>query len=186
MGKFFDRVYKDVVLFLNKYRYQYLIIGGIAAGVLGEPRATGDIDVDILLGKGEVALFLTRARSAGFKFSKKKCLEQIKKRGVFQIKSGDFHIDFIVTSIRLEEEALRRKKIIRLYGVKAFFPTAEDFILLKVIPGRPQDLIDAQKAVIRHKGKLDIKYLLSSARDLSEEAEDMRIYNTVKQLVIAG
>ena len=46
-----EDVYKKVVTFLNREKFEYIIIGGIAAGILGEPRLTGDVDVDIVLKK---------------------------------------------------------------------------------------------------------------------------------------
>ncbi len=178
-----EDVFKKVVSFLNKEKFDYLIIGGIAVGVLGEPRVTGDVDVDILLGKDKVSEFLEKAEKFGFKVNKKRCLETANIVNVFKINYGDFHIDFIIASIDFEKEAFKRRKTKRLYGLNAFFPTPEDLILLKIIPGRPQDLIDVEKVIIRHKRKLDLKYLETWAQKLSDEAEDMRIYNEVKRLL---
>lgn len=177
-----EDVFKKLVSFLNKEKFEYIIIGGIAAGILGEPRVTGDIDVDILLDKNNIAEFLNKAKRAGFKIDKQKCIKRAKETGIFQINYGDFHIDFIIVSIDLEREAIKRRKIIKLYNLKAFFPTGEDFILLKIIPARPQDLIDAEKVIIRQGEKLDIEYLKSWARKLSDEAEDTRIYNELQRL----
>lgn len=178
-----ENVFKKLVSFLNKERFEYIIIGGIAAGTLGEPRMTGDIDVDILLEKNKLEAFLSKAQKAGFKIDKTRCLKQAKERGVFQINYGDFHIDFIIASIDLEREAMKRKKVVKLYGLKTYFPTPEDFILLKIIPARPQDLIDAERVIIRYKGKLNKKHLEVWARRLSEEAEDMRIWNELQRLL---
>lgn len=178
-----EDVYKKVVSFLNREKVKYIIIGGIAAGVWGEPRVTGDIDVDILLDKDNISEFLNKAKRTGFKFNKQVCIKRAKGISVFQINYGDFHVDFIIASIDLEKEAFKRKKEIRLYGLKAFFPTPEDFILLKIIPGRPQDLIDAEKATLRHRAKLDIKYLETWAEKLSDEAEDLRIWNELHRLL---
>jgi hypothetical protein len=178
-----DDVFKKVISFLNKEKVEYIIIGGIAAGTLGEPRVTGDIDADILLDKDKMGGFLSKAEKSGFKVNRKRCIETAKRVSVFQINYGDFHVDFIIASTDLEREAFRRKRIIRLYGLKAFFPTPEDLILLKIIPGRPQDLIDAEKVIIRHKEKLDVKYLKDWAQRLSDEAQDLRIYNELKRLL---
>lgn len=178
-----EDVYKKAVDFLNKGKYEYIIIGGIATGTLGEPRVTGDVDIDILLDRNNISDFLEKAKKAGFRFDRKKCFERAKKTGVFQINYGEFHIDFIIASIDLEKEAFKRKKIIKLHNIKAFFPTPEDLILLKIIPARTQDLLDAEKVVIRHKGKLDVDYLVTWAEKLSDEAQDMRIYNTLKGLL---
>lgn len=178
-----EEVFKKVVLFLNQEKLGYIIIGGVAAGVLGEPRMTGDVDVDILLEKDHIGEFLSKAKKDGFKIDEKKCLERARQIGVFQIGYGDFHIDFIIASIELEREAIKRGKIVRLYGLKAFFPTPEDFILLKIVPGRPQDILDVERVISRHKDKLDKKYLLGWAQRLSDEAEDTRIYGELKRLL---
>ena len=178
-----EDVYKKIVSFLNREGSEYIIIGGIAAGILGEPRATCDIDIDILLDRNKAGEFLSKLNKAGFRVDQQKCIRRSKQIGVFQIGYGDFHIDFIIASIDLEKEAFKRNKTIEFYGLKAFFPTIEDFILLKIVPGRSQDKVDIEKVIIRHKGKLDIKYLENWARKLSDQAQDMRIYNELKKLL---
>lgn len=178
-----EEVYKKVVTFLNKGKYKYLIIGGIAAGTLGEPRVTGDVDVDIILASKDIVDFLDKAKKDGFKVLKKKCIKTAKQTGTFQINYGVFHVDFIMASTDLENQAFKRRNIIRLYGIKAFFPTPEDLILLKIIPGRTQDLLDAERIIQRHKERLDMTYLKTWARALSDEAEDTRIWNELKRLL---
>jgi Na+/glutamate symporter len=39
-----EDVFEKTAKFLEKYKIPYFIIGGIAAGMLGEPRATGDVE----------------------------------------------------------------------------------------------------------------------------------------------
>jgi len=178
-----EEVYKKIVTFLNSRKYKYLIIGGIAAGTLGEPRVTGDVDVDIILDQKDIIDFLDKANKDGFKVSREKCVNTAKQSGTFQINYGYFHIDFIIASTDFEKEAFERRKIIKLYGIKAFFPTPEDLILLKIIPGRKQDLLDAEKVILRHRNKLDTAYLQNWARKLCDEAEDMRIWNELNRLL---
>ncbi len=178
-----EEVFVKLASFLNKENFEYIIIGGMAAAVLGQPRVTGDIDVDIMLNKDDVSDFLNKAKKAGFKVNKAKCIQRAKETSIFQINYRDYHIDFIIASVDLEKEAFKRKIEVKLHGQKAFFPTPEDLILLKIIPARPQDLLDIEKIIIRHKNKLDRKYLLSWAQKLSDEAEDMRIYNQLQKLL---
>lgn len=73
--------------------------------------------------------------------------------------------------------------MIKLYGMKAYYPTPEDFILLKIIPGRLQDLVDVERVVTRYRDRLNIKYLKTWAQRLSDEAQDMRIYKTLEKLL---
>ena len=175
--------YKKIVRFLNGGEFNYIIIGGIAASAIGEPRITADVDVDIVLNQEEVSNFLDKAKKAGFEVPVKKCIESARRMGVFQISFGDYHIDFIIASTDLEVEACRRRKAIQLHGIKAFFPSPEDLILLKIIPGREKDLLDAKGVVLRHKGKLDTRYLKTWARKLCDEAEDMRIWTVLNNLL---
>ena len=175
--------YKKIVDFLNSNGYSYLIIGGIAAGTMGEPRITADVDVDIVINQEDVPDFLDKAKKAGFKVPVKKCLKSAERVGVFQISFGDYHVDFIMASTDLETQAYKRRKSIQLHGVKAFFPSPEDLILMKIIPGREKDLLDAKGIIIRHRGKLDTKYLKNWARKLSDEAQDMRIWKALNNLL---
>lgn len=176
-------VYRKTIEFLNGKKFDYIVIGGFAAGIIGEPRATVDIDIDIILDKKNITQFLNEAKNAGFEFSEKECKKRAKQTGTFQVKLADYRIDFIITSIALEKEAIKRKEILNVHKVKANFPTPEDLILLKIIPGRPRDIVDAENVAIRHSDKLDKRYLLKWAERLSDEAEDMRIYKEVKRLI---
>jgi len=73
-----------------------------------------------------------------------------------------------------------------LYNIKAFFPTPEDLVLLKLVPGRLQDLLDVQRIIQRHKKRLDVKYLRDWARRLSDVAEDTRIINELEKFLGGG
>ena len=175
-------IFRKVIAFLNREGYEYMVIGGVASGVIGYPRLTEDIDISISIRKSEVMSFIKNAEKEGY-IVEKKMLKRAQTTGTFQIKHGDSHIDFIITSTDFEAEALKRKKMLEIYGVIAPFPTAEDLILLKMVPARHIDLADIENIALRHKGRLDEKYLLDWAMKLSDEAEDMRIYNEVEKLL---
>jgi len=112
-------VYKKVITFLNKEKFEYIVIGGIAVGVIGEPRATGDIDIDIVLEKNDIEKFLGKAKGYEFGFSAKECINRAKETGTFQIKIGEYHIDFIIASIELEKEAIRRRQLVKILGIES-------------------------------------------------------------------
>jgi hypothetical protein len=178
-----EDAYKKVVTFLNKGKYKYIIIGGIAAGTIGEARATGDIDIDIIINSAEVPVFLGKLKNAGFKIPRGNDLKSALQTGIFRITYKNFYIDLLIATTELEEKACERSQKRSLYGVKAFFPTPEDMILLKIIPGRDKDLLDAKNIALRHKGKLDTRYLKDWAIMLCDEAQDMRIWNILKDLL---
>ncbi len=57
-----DKVYLKTIDLLNKEKVTYLIIGGLATGVIGEARLTQDIDVLITIAKHKIKSFLNRAK----------------------------------------------------------------------------------------------------------------------------
>jgi len=176
-------VYKKIVTFLNSGGYNYILIGGIAASTVGEARVTVDVDVDIVIKKEDLPDFLNKAKKAGFNVPVKKCIESAEQWGIFQILFGDYHIDFIIASTDLETQACARRKAIQLHGLKAFFPTPEDLILLKLVPGRAKDIADVEGLIARHGNKLDKEYLKTWAMKLCDEAQDMRIWNILSDLI---
>jgi len=178
-----EKEYKKIITFLNDNELNYLVIGGIAVSVIGEPRETIDIDFCIFIKKKDVKNFLEKVENIGYIVNKKSAINSAKTTGVFHIMDGKIRIDFLIVSHKFEKSAFNRKILIEMHGVKAYYPTPEDLILLKIVPGRLKDLADVENIAKRNAGKLDEKYILDWAMKLSDEAEDLRIYRRVKRLL---
>src|SRR3989338_2749317 len=176
-------VFRKITAFLNKEQYDYLLIGGIAVGALGDPRMTQDIDFCLFVSKAQIKNLLKKAKDEGFGFQEKEVLSRIRETGTFQIRCGSYHIDFLIASTDFEKTALRRRQRLKVYGAEAYFPTAEDMILFKIVPARHIDLADIEGIVARKGAELDREYLLDWAPRLSDEAHDTRIYNDIKKLI---
>jgi hypothetical protein len=178
-----DQVYISLLKLLTKTKSCYLIIGGLAQGVLGEPRLTQDIDVLIMLEEDDIDKFLKIAQKDGFKVSFRKAKETISLQGFFKIALGSFSVDFIIGSSVFEKSAFSRKRRFKLYNRYAFFPSPEDFILFKLISGREKDILDIKSVIIRHGNKLDKKYLTNWAQEISDQLQDFRVCNQLKKLL---
>ena len=74
-------------------------------------------------------------------------------------------------------------RIVNLLEALANFPSPEDFILFKLIPGRSKDLLDVESVILRHRDTLDRDYLQQWAQRLSDEMEDLRLFNTLTRLL---
>ena len=176
-------LFKKVISFLEKEGVDYLVIGGIASAALGYPRFTQDVDICLLIDRNKITGFLDKLKKEEFNFAEKEVVKRIRETGTFQIFWGELHADFLILSTDFEKAALSRKRRITIYGVEASLPTPEDLILFKVVPSRPIDLADVENIAKRYSGKLDKEYLESWAQKLSDEAEDLRIYNEIKRLL---
>jgi len=175
--------YKKIVFFLNNEKINYIVIGGIAVSVIGNPRETIDIDFCVFIKKSDIKNLLDKMTQADFTVDKEKILKNINLMGCFNIKDRNVRIDFIIASHKFEKSAFDRKISVEMLGVKAYYPTPEDLILLKIVPGRLRDLADVEDIAIRHSGKLNEKYLLSWAQKLSDEAQDLRIFKEVQRIL---
>lgn len=149
----------------------YLVIGGMAQAVIGEPRLTQDVDCIIALPSSHTATWLDGFVKAGFAVDRAKAVERIEAVGTFTARRGSWRIDVIIASTEFEQSAFRRAQRLRVYDVEANFPTPEDLILLKLVPGREKDLLDAKTVLARHRGHLNRPYLERWAQRLSDEAE---------------
>lgn len=178
----FERSVVKTIQFIEKEGFDYFIIGGLAVGVWGEARFTYDLDLDLFISKTQVPQFLGKAKKSGFQFKSESVLESTKTFGTFRLSCRNLEIDIILASTDLEKEALQRRKSARLFGKKMWFPSPEDLLLLKIIPGRPKDIMDAESIVLRQK-KLDIDYLKNWARKISDEAENYRILHILQKLL---
>lgn len=168
---------------LKKEKIDYFLLGGVALTLLGQPRFTRDLDIDVFLTKDEAFTFIKKAKKASFKIAKKEMEERIKTFGNFRMFYKDVPVDMILASTDLEKSALARKTTVDIYGKKANVPSPEDFILLKIIPGRPQDLIDVESVALKYKGTLDIKYLEEWAKKIADEMENFRVWHQLKNLL---
>ncbi|MCM8795642.1 MAG: nucleotidyltransferase [Candidatus Omnitrophica bacterium] len=179
----FSDYFRASIDLVERSKVDYLIIGGVAVGVWGKPRLTEDLDLMIFIQRKNLKIVFENAKKLGFKFNEKKIIAQAKLVGVFKIFYKHFHLDFLIPSLEFEKDALKRKQKVKIFEREVFVPSKEDLLLLKIIPGRPKDIVDAEGIVDRHKNKLDIKYLETWAQKLSDEAQDLRIYNELKRLL---
>lgn len=176
-------VLRDVVTVLERLKVPYLIVGGVAQAVIGEPRVTQDLDCIVAVQPPGVHTLLDGLHNAGFAVNRATSLARIESMGTFSVKRGRWRVDVILASTEFEQSAFQRAQRLRLYDMEANLPTPEDMILLKLVPGREKDLLDAKTVIIRHRDRLDRSYLERWAQKLSDEAEDSRIWQTLQRLL---
>ena len=89
-----------------------------------------------------------------------------------------------MTSFSFEQSAFVRKLSVRLAGRKTYVPSPEDLILLKLVPGREKDILDVKGIMVRHRDRLDRKYLERWAMHLDDAAQESRIWSILQRLLV--
>ena len=137
----------------------YIIIGGQAVLVYGEPRLTRDVDVT--LGSDPARLGDVLGVCAGLG------LVPLIDPAPFVAETlvlpcedpaTGLRVDFIFSYEGYERAAVARAATRRLGGTDVRFASAEDLVVLKVVAGRPRDLEDVA-GVLARQPTLDAGYV---------------------------
>lgn len=162
-----ERALTDLARLLAESGVPYMVIGGMANAVWGEPRATLDIDVTLWVEEAVIPATVD-ILSCSFRPLVGDPIGFIAETRVLPMESTDgVRIDVIFGMLPFEHEAVQRAVTFAIAGVAVSFCTAEDLVLMKVISERDRDLADARAVVARRLPELDLAYLGPRVAELS-------------------
>jgi predicted nucleotidyltransferase len=171
---------RQVDAFLKGLGIPYVVIGGIANAVRGEPRATHDADLKVLVQGMSIAEFRSLAE-ARFKPYRRPWLGRAESVLIISLEvAPDMIVDMLVTVLPYEEQAIGRAEMIEVEGLSLPICTAEDLIVHKAIADRPKDWLDIEKILLRQGGRLDVEYVrawLIQFADALEKPKLVREFN---------
>ena len=163
---------KELCLFQDNIRMDYILIGGLAVSIWGEPRATVDIDFLISL-KTDDFDFLTEKLKQSDRFifvhDKPMIFGKISFLRATLKSNPDISVDFLFADDEFKNEALKRKETVRIDDFSINIAAPEDLIILKFLSGRGQDRLDAEKILEIQKEHLDREYMQRWAERLGIE-----------------
>ncbi len=136
--------FKDFIKCLNSNNVCYLLVGGWAVGIYGNPRATKDIDFLVAIDNNNLA----KLQNALLEFGSPPVdLESFKEKGnVIRIGSSPVQIDIINEADGIDiNECYSRRENIKVEDIDIFVISKEDLITNKKVSGRIQDLADTEK-----------------------------------------
>lgn len=149
----------------------YMVIGGYANAVWGEPRATLDIDIVLWRPELEVNSLLSQL-GPEFRPRVAEAAAFVDDSRVLPLVMGeDVQVDLIFALFPFEETAIRRATSVPFAGAEVRVATAEDLIVLKIVSPRDKDLEDIRGVLRRRRDELDFEYLNPLIEELSETLE---------------
>ena len=137
---------------LSQFGEQGVIIGGVAASLLGTPRYTVDLDAVFLLNIENIPELLAEAAKQGIEPRIADPTAFARKNRVLLLRhtASGTDIDLSLGILPFEFEMVERSKIVEIGSVKLRLPTPEDLIIMKAVAHRQKDLADIQAISASH------------------------------------
>jgi hypothetical protein len=150
----------------------YMVFGGQAVLLYGEPRLTRDIDVTLGVDPSEFARVSSVVQSLGLRLLTEKPEEFVRETLVLPAIDAEtgIRVDFVFSLSGFERAAIERSRKIDVDGVGVQFISLEDLIVMKLLAGRPRDLEDAA-AVLRKNRDFDRSHVETWLREFDRELD---------------
>ena len=174
---------RDIVRWLDNEKIEYMVFGGIANSVYGNPRQTFDIDIKISLEPQVASVAFIKAIQRIAEILPANPMDFFNETNVLPVRVGDVPVDIVRAELSYETAAIRRSVIIEYAGVLFKVCAPEDLIIQKVVSERRKDRDDIEIIIRRQSANLDREYLLKHCLDLSNLMERPDIYGTVQSLI---
>jgi hypothetical protein len=135
--------FKDFIRFLNEHNVRYLLLGGWAVGIYGNPRATKDIDFLIAVDNENIKKLQMALRKFGAPTVDDKVFQE--KGNVFRMGRSPVQIDIINEASGISfEDCYTRRNMIAVEDIAISTISREDLLKNKKASGRHRDLADAE------------------------------------------
>jgi hypothetical protein len=170
---------------IARFDQRGVVIGGIAASVLGQARYTEDLDAMFLLSVQDIPRFLEEAEKEGIVPRKQDVVEFARKNRVLLLKhaSTDTNIDISLGIMPFEQEMIERSSIQEFdETLQVRLPTPEDLFIMKAIAGRPKDLEDIRILANKYTG-LDWTRIKRWVKDFAALLERPEIWGNVRKII---
>lgn len=135
--------FKEFIKFLNEYNVRYLLVGGWAVGIYGNPRATKDIAFLIAIDDENIENLQKALYNFGAPTVNNSVFQE--KGNVFRLGRSPVQIDIInEASGIIFDDCYTRRNVISTEDIEISIISKEDLIKNKKASGRHRDLADIE------------------------------------------
>ena len=162
----------------------YMVIGGQAVLVHGEPRLTTDIDITLGVGIDRFNDIFRLTKKLEFLPVPRNPESFAQKTFVFPAKDEEsgLRVDFIFSSTPYEIGAIRRGKRIKMGRMEVNFASVEDLVIHKIFAGRAIDIEDV-KGVLLKNPNVDKRYIQRWLKEFDRAVEGSELLKIFQKIV---
>ena len=183
----FKKILAQLGTVLPKRKIPYMIIGGQAVLLYGEPRLTIDIDITLGVDIDHLDDLLGVAEKLYLKPLPQNTPEFVRQTMVLPClhEETGIRVDFIFSYTPYETQAIQRANKIIIENTQVCFASVEDLVIHKIFAGRPRDLEDVRSILVRN-SDIDKEYItawLEQFDALSQENNFLKtFYSTLSDI----
>jgi len=156
----FEKLIARIGKILGKNKVPYMVIGGQALLLYGDPRLTKDVDITLGIGINHLDNILELAEEIGLSPLPEDVFPFVRKTMVLPVmdKPSGIRVDFIFSFTPYEKQAIERGNIVEIGNAKINFASVSDLIIHKIFAGRPRDLEDIENIILKS-DNIEIDYI---------------------------
>lgn len=155
-----SRLLERVAQGLEARRIPYMVIGGQAVLIYGEPRLTRDIDITLGVSPDGLGQIEELASVLRLTILVQSPPEFVQTHMVLPCEDpeSDIRVDFIFSFTPYERQAIERARDIKIGRSTVRFAAPEDIVIHKLVAGRPRDLDDVRSILLKN-SSLELAYI---------------------------
>ena len=167
----FQKLLKKIANELRTHNIPYMIIGGQAVLVYGEPRLTKDIDITLGVGVSKLSVINSIVEKLNLKILvDENFVQNTMVLLVIDEKTG-IRVDFIFSFSLYEKQAIKRATDIKFDNTIVRFASLEDLIIHKIIAGRAIDIEDIRSIILKNPD-YDTRYIKRWLQEFDESLNE--------------
>jgi len=180
----FEKILAGLGATLSRHNLPYMIIGGQAVLLYGEPRLTRDIDITLGVDSGHLDELLTIVQELSLKPLPEDIEFFVKQTMVLPVvdEESGMRVDFIFSFTSYEAHAIKRATRVSIRGQEVCFASVEDLVIHKIFAGRPRDIEDARSVVLKNRN-MDIKYIRKWLAEFDAVSDEKTFLKTFEKLL---
>lgn len=171
----FEEILSRIGASLSRHSLPYMIIGGQAVLLYGEPRLTRDIDITLGVNTDRIDELLTVVQELSLKPLPKDIESFVRQTMVLPAldETIGIRVDFIFSFTPYETEAIKRAKKLTIMEQEVYFASPEDVIIHKIFAGRPRDIEDVRTIVLKNPD-IDIQYIQDWLKEFDASSDEKK------------
>lgn len=180
----FEEILSRLGASLHKHTLPYMIIGGQAVLLYGEPRLTRDIDITLGVNIDRINEILDVMQELSLKPIPEDIESFVRKTMVLPAldETTGVRVDFIFSFTPYETGAIKRAKRITILGQEVNFASVEDVIIHKIFAGRQRDVEDV-KTIILKNPEFDKQYIQNWLREFDTSSDKKDSLKTFEEIL---